>query len=217
MSRTGRFAAITNYRSGPDARRDAPSRGGLVVGFLAGTASPPEYLATVAARGEQYNGFSLLAGHRDRLGWYSNRGDLPDSLEPGLYGLSNALLDTPWPKVTRVKDALHRLLSSGSWDPQALLAVLTESHPALDGELPSTGVGLERERELSPLFIEGEHYGTRSSTVLTIDREGCVELVERTHLPGRKGVSTASFQFEVRGQRCREQITGNRKQETGGD
>lgn len=198
VSRMGRFAALTNYRSSSDGPRDAPSRGSLVTDFLDAVASPREYLDSVSERGADFNGFSLLVAEGDDLGWYSNRDGAPRWLEPGLYGLSNALLDTPWPKVTKIKAALGHLMAADFWNADELLAVLADSHPALDRDLPSTGVGAERERQLSALFIQGEHYGTRSSTVLTIDREQTVAFVERTHVPGHQGVSTVHFEFGVR-------------------
>ena len=195
VTRDARFAALTNYRAGADERRDAPSRGNLVSGFLRCSSPPDQYLDEVAHRGAQYNGFSLVVGDGSRLGWYSNRADAPRMLSPGIYGLSNALLDTSWPRVDNAKRELEQLIARDSWTAQELLAFLDDREPAAEADLPDTGVGPERERWLSPLFITGEHYGTRSSTALVIDEDGRIDFTERSFEAG--GVERSTVHFEL--------------------
>ena len=167
ITRKGRIAAITNYRDPSTIKSDAPSRGGLVSNFLLGQESPLDYLDRLAQKADQYNGFNLIIGEKYELYWYSNRGDGGRCLGPGIYGLSNHLLDTPWPKVTRGKTNMARLLSGGHDPaPEALFGLLLDRHIPDDKSLPDTGVGLQWERVLSPLFITSPHYGTRSSTIL---------------------------------------------------
>jgi len=180
MSRSGRFAALTNYRD--PARHDpcARSRGFLVSGFLRGDTGAMAFLAGVAKEGERYNGFSLLVHDGGTLAFYSNRGGEPEVVAPGVHGLSNHLLDTPWPKVEEGKLELLGLLSRGAATPGALLGLLDRREPVDDGQLPDTGVGRERERVLSPRFIHGEHYGTRCSTVIIADAGGEVLFRERS-------------------------------------
>jgi uncharacterized protein with NRDE domain len=182
VTRSGRIAAITNYRDPTSVRADAPSRGLLVSGFLSGTERPEAYLRQLEQYGRRYNGFNLIAGDQTGLWYLSNRSGGARKLEPGLYGLSNHLLDTPWPKVRNAKAAMSRLLKSGgSPDVEQVLEALKNNRCAPDADLPDTGVGLENERTLSPIFISGADYGTRSSSVLTVDDAGAVTFWERTY------------------------------------
>lgn len=180
VTREGRFAALTNVREPfvappPGAR----SRGGLVAEFLRGRAAPGEYLAGLAP--DTYAGFNLVVGDRSSLWYLSNRSGPARALGPGVYGVSNAALDTPWPKVRRGRENLARLVAAGAASPEAVLALLADRAPAPDAELPDTGVGLVMERVLSPLCVVSPGYGTRSSTALTIHRDGVVEFRERSH------------------------------------
>lgn len=199
VTRDGRWAAITNVRD-PSARiDDAPSRGHLVSEFLTGEAPPAAYLRRVAARGEQYNGFNLLVGTMATCWYYSNRDGSPRRVVPGAHGLSNATLDTPWPKVERSTARLDAALDdagNGRVDPDRLLDLLDDRRCAPDDALPDTGVGRELERVLSPIFIETDGYGTRASSVLLIRRDGHVTFVERT-FNGGTATGTRSFAFDT--------------------
>jgi uncharacterized protein with NRDE domain len=198
ITRTGRLAAITNYRNPASLKKKAPSRGNLVSDYLRGRDDPEDYLRTLAPRAENYNGFSLLVGNARELAFFSNRGGEQSLLAPGIHGMSNHLLDTPWPKVTRGKRALAELLSARADPmPEALLALLHDRSVAADDLLPETGVGLERERLLSPLFIESPDYGTRSSTVIIIDRTGKVTFIERAFGVGGEPWMTSRFDFRI--------------------
>ena len=196
VTRAGRFAAVTNFREAARQNEDAPSRGRLTVDFLLGDEGPRAYLERLARRAAEFNGFNLLAGDAEGLWYFSNRGGGPRELGPGVYGLSNHLLDTPWPKVERGKRALAESLArAGPPDVEELFRVLAESEPAPDASLPDTGVGLERERLLSPLFIRSETYGTRSSTVVLFEEGGRVRFVERAF--GAGGGGEARFEFQT--------------------
>lgn len=199
ITRSGRLAALTNVRAGEPPFPDAPSRGRLVREFLESRVSPARYLAQLEPHASGYNGFNLLLTDGRTLHWYSNRGGAPRELPPGLYGVSNHLLDTPWPKLVRGKRALRTLLEGASIDTEAILALLLDRHSARDEDLPDTGVGLDRERMLSPMFIETATYGTRSSTALIVDRGGRARLSERIHEPGRPATTTASYELPTDG------------------
>jgi len=194
MTRTGRVAALTNYRDPASLKAGAPSRGRLVVDYLRGRENPAAYLDGIAPAGG-YNGFNLLVGNPDELFCFSNRGGR-HRVEPGIHGLSNRLLDTPWPKVERGKEALAALLKKGKPTPEKMLDLLADQSRPPEGSLPDTGVGLEWERILSPLFIVSPVYGTRSSTVLLVDRSGEVTFVERTFNNGADP-RTPRFSFSV--------------------
>ena len=198
ITRQGRIAAVTNYRDPSVPRNGTLSRGELVKDFLAGDAPIEAYLGDVSARGHLYNGFILIAGNVERLLWYSNRGPGVEAIAPGVHGLSNHLLDTPWPKILRARQALSSLLGA---DEAALTAglfeVLADPNQAPDHELPDTGIGLQRERELSSVFVHGALYGTRASTVLLVNRSGRVTMIERSFGPRGRPAGEVAQRFEL--------------------
>lgn len=199
ITRQGRIAAITNYRDPATIRTNAPSRGKLVSDFLLGDESPLEYLDNLAREKDRYDGFNLVVGVMDQLYWFSNRGEGgPRELSPGIYGLSNRLLDTPWPKVTRSKDAMADLLS-GQKIPSSekLFQMLLDPTIANDDQLPDTGVGMEWERILSPIFITSPTYGTRSSTIILIDWHNSVTFTERTFNSDQGHPTTLEYKFPI--------------------
>jgi len=176
----GRFAALTNIRD-PGQPLGPRSRGELVAGYLQGELGVEAYLDQVASRSKQYSGFNLLVGDERQLGYLHAREAAPRLLAPGVYGLSNAGLDTPWPKLVKARHGLERLLDAA--EPQQLLTLLADAEPASDGELPETGVGLATEKLLSSVFIASQNYGTRASTVLIVDDQGIRRLIERSFGP----------------------------------
>jgi uncharacterized protein with NRDE domain len=194
VTEAGRWAAVTNHRDPSGERRDAPSRGALVADYLTGSEPPEAYLARVAERAGEYNGFNLLVGEGSRVLWLSNRAPAGAPLAPGVHGLSNALLDTPWPKVVRGTAELERLLSAPDLDAGPLLDAMLDRTLAADHELPATGVGTERERALSSRFILTPGYGTRSSTALLLDRAGTLRFVERSYRPGTQEYEERTFE-----------------------
>ena len=198
ITRQGRIAAITNYRDPASMKTNAPSRGRLVSGFLLGQESPERFLKGLAQEKDRYNGFNLIIGEKDQLYWFSNRGDGAQKLSPGLYGLSNRLLDTPWPKVTRSKEAMARLLSRQKNPPQdKLFHMLEDRTIARDEQLPDTGVGMEWERILSPIFITSPTYGTRSSTVILIDHNNGVTFTEKTFNSDPEHATSVQYEFKI--------------------
>lgn len=198
ITRDGRIAAVTNYRAGYTPRDALRSRGELVSRFLIGSDSAAGYLAQVATRGDEYNGFSLIAGDLDALYFLSNRGDGVERIPRGVHGLSNHLLDTPWPKVERGKRAMHNLLQAGEHAlVSGLFDFLADRTPAHDQALPDTGVGLQRERELSPAFISGERYGTRASTLVLVRGDGEVLFHERSFGAAGRALGEVSSRFHM--------------------
>lgn len=180
VSVAGHMAAVTNYRDGLSRVKAPRSRGELTANFLGGNEGPRSYLDRVAPGSGSFGGFSLLVGDRDRLYCFSNRASGIEELLPGVHGLSNHLLNTPWPKVLRGKQRVTALLKAGEGELVGeLFEALTDRATAPDAELPDTGVGVQRERELSPAFIAGVHYGTRASTVLLLSRNREVIFIER--------------------------------------
>lgn len=199
VTRTGRLAALTNYREPGVTLPDAPTRGALVADFLTGTQAPSAYLEDVRRRADRYHGFNLLVGDTQELYYFGNRAAGIRALAPGLYGLSNHLLDTPWPKIVRGTKALAATLDADVIDPETLFAFLVDARQAPDQDLPETGVGVARERALSSIFIESPNYGTRASTIVLMDEEGHVAFIERTYAPNAAAspLTTRRFDFEI--------------------
>ena len=196
VTKHGRFAAITNFRDPGNHRADAPSRGRLVSAFLRAAIAPTAYLEQLGPDASAYNGFSLLVGDRTSLAYFSNREGRIRDLEPGIYGLSNHLLDVQWPKVQLGKRRLAAWLHDDR-RPEALLALLDDTRAAPDAALPRTGVSPEWERRLSSLRIIGEGYGTRSSTALVIGSAGEIRFAERSF--GEDGAESGVAQFSIAG------------------
>ena len=196
VSRTGRFAVVTNYREPMEEGRGPRSRGELVAAYLEGDADPMDYASGVAGRGGDYGGFNLLVGDPGRLAYVSNRGRGPETLGPGTYGLSNHLLDTPWPKLARTRERFAAALGAGP-SPGALVDMLGDRAPAPDDELPSTGLDLGWERLLSPPFITSPLYGTRCTTVVRMARDGRVDFTERRFDAGGRAAGESRFEFRT--------------------
>ena len=202
ITRDGRFSAITNFRDpGFVQMEGAPSRGALVADFLRGDAGAEAYAREVAECAARYNGFNLLVEDAGGLFYLSNRAEGVRRLEPGVYGISNHLLDTPWPKVVRAKRSMADVLAragegADGWD-SGLWEMLADRVVAADDDLPDTGVGAERERLLSPPFIATDVYGTRASTVLTVAADGEVHFVERSAAPGQEGWTESRHAFRI--------------------
>lgn len=181
VTRGGRFGALTNVRDLSSLRPDAPTRGMLVRAFLLSETSTEEYLSKLDTA--PYNAFNLLLSDGETLGFLNSQEGRPRLLGPGVYGLSNGTLDEPWPKVVRGRAGFGALLEGeDDVDHEVLVRLMHDPSGAADSDLPDTGVGLERERMLAPLFISGSTYGTRATTVVTLSEAGG-ELTERTYGP----------------------------------
>jgi uncharacterized protein with NRDE domain len=196
VTRTGRFAALTNYRDPEQRRVGVPSRGALVTSMLESGASVAEGLAHLRAVGGDYNGFNLIFSDGERLGIYESVRGTGRELGPGVYGLSNHLLDTPWPKVQNAKTRLAAALL-GLTDTAPLLDLLRDDRPACDAQLPRTGVSLEWERLLSSAFVRAPDYGTRCSTIIRIERRGRAYFDEWSWDSVGSNIGRTSLQFEL--------------------
>lgn len=197
ITKQGRFAAITNFRDLNNYKKDAPSRGNLTLDFLVNDISPVVYYNKLKPTLNEFNGFNLLLGNVDELYYFSNKTEGLQKLEHGIHGISNAILDTPWPKVKKSKRQLKHLIEQGDIHPWEVLNLLDDTSSAKDEELPDTGVGLDLERMLSPIFIKSEKYGTRSSTIVTIDTDNNVRFVEKTYFANTGRFSNKDFNFII--------------------
>lgn len=179
-----RFAALTNIRE-PEAPQPL-SRGELVSDYLAGSQSPAAYIQQLVDKAGQYSGFNLLTGDANELWFLHSRTPVPRLLAPGIYGLCNASLDTPWPKLVRLRSAFSQLPRD---DDAALFNLMQDTWRPADAMLPDTGMSLTIERTLSSIFIRGDEYGTRATSLLRMDTGG-ITLTERSFAPG--GIDTGS-------------------------
>src|SRR5580704_7661841 len=197
MTRTGRFAALTNYRDPEQRRPGTPSRGTLVASILMSGDSLEQSLEHLRGVSADYNGFSLLFSDGERLAIYESARGSGRVLGPGIYGLSNHLLDTPWPKVQTAKSRLSRALSESATT-DAVLELLRDDEPAPDEQLPRTGLSLSWERLLSSAFVRAPDYGTRCSTVVRIDesRQACFDEWTWDAAGARTGAVSLQFELE---------------------
>ena len=194
VHRDGRFAAVTNYR---DARRENAglrSRGDLVTGFLDADAGAIEYLESIDSGA--YAGFNLVVSDGHSAGYLSNRGAGLRELPSGIYGLSNATLDDPWSKVTRTKARLAALIDTDDVNESSLLRMLDDREKASADEVETNGLSFTMAHTLTAPFIVHPEYGTRCSTVMTIDDAGSVRFVERRFTPDGRTSGESKFAFE---------------------
>jgi uncharacterized protein with NRDE domain len=197
MTKSGRICMVTNFRDLRNINPNAPSRGKLVTDFLLDKISAEAYLQKVETHAKKYNGFSLIAGTVDSLHYLSNYKDGLILLNSGLFGLSNHLLETPWPKVEKGKKEIQTLLKSQIIHAEDLFKVLSDESISADDLLPDTGVGLDLERTLSPAFIRSPGYGTRSCTVILVNYQNHVLFHERVFAPETSTFSDHVFQYTI--------------------
>jgi uncharacterized protein with NRDE domain len=180
ITKNGRFAAITNYRNIKAIKKDAVSRGKIVTDFLSGTSSPEFYSKGLSDSANQYNGYSLIFGSKSEIYFFSNQTKKLIKVESGIHGLSNHLLDTPWFNVKRGKEMLKQTIEKGNNFIDELFALLYDKVTAPENELPDTGLEKDVERKISSIFVETHNYGTRSSTVILIDKNDKVTFAEKS-------------------------------------
>lgn len=197
ITKQGRFAALTNYRNPAHMASGKTTRGEIITNYLTETSSPWDFIATIHENKVSYNGFNLILGNPDQLVYYNNIDGNTVDIPPGTHGLSNHFLNTPWPKVTKGKEMLHNyVIKHEVIQVDKLFAILSNEEVAEDVNLPETGIDLELERQLSPLFIKTEQYGTRCSTVLLIDHENNLTFLERTFNNGLF-IKEKKFEFQI--------------------
>ncbi|MEP2025140.1 MAG: NRDE family protein [Reichenbachiella sp.] len=180
VTKTGKFAALTNYRDPSQINDQAPSRGDLTKDFLTQSYSPKDYLEKIKAAKIPFNGFNLLVGDHESLWYYNNLNCNITELSPGIYGLSNALLNDSWPKVENGKKKISQLIHQDLLKTDDLLEIVQDRSIAQNDQLPSTGIPLDWERALSAMFISTENYGTRCSSAL-LKKGNQFDFKEKTH------------------------------------
>ena len=185
ITTSGCFAALTNYRDPSSFKAEARSRGYLVKDYLNSNMAPETYAADLVDGGSAYNGFNLLMGTCQSMYHYSNREQIIRKVPAGIHGLSNALLNTPWPKVSKGIKELSNLLQHDDIKAEQLFAMMADREQPDDQDLPRTGVSLEMERMLAPMFVISPNYGTCLTTVILVERNHNFQFWERTFINGQ--------------------------------
>ncbi len=193
VHRSGKFAAVTNYRDSDSSKRGKRSRGHLVSEYLQGDLTPNEYLKTL--QGDDFAGFNVLVSDGQTLAYLSNRSEISGELPPGVYGLSNASLDTPWEKVERSKNKLEGLIDAGAVNETSLLRVLGDQDKGPVDEVKPSRLPFATAHAITAPFIVLPEYGTRCSTVVLADQDGRWSLLERRFAAdgSKNGESRYSF------------------------
>jgi uncharacterized protein with NRDE domain len=197
ITKQGRFAAVTNYRDLKNIKENAPSRGMLTLDFLNDNISAEKYYKNIKPSLQDYNGFNLILGSVDELFYFSTKTHGIKKLDPGIYGLSNATLNTDWPKVKKSRDVLSVLLKNDEIHPWELLSILNDTRKAKEEDLPDTGIGMEWEKILSSIFIQSPKYGTRCSTAVVVDIDNNFRLAEKTFFGNQGAFSNKDFSFTI--------------------
>ena len=198
MSTSGKISMLTNYRDLKNIKPIAPSRGQLVSDYLKSSQTAEAYMQSVESDGNKYNGFNLIVGNAEELWYYSNYRNGITKFTPGFYGISNHLLESPWPKVLIGKQKIAPALQKNDVDPERIFEILYDDHVADDDQLPDTGLPLERERALSSMFIKTPNYGSRCSTVVLVDKSNAVLFTERVYDLETFKYKTNTFTFSIR-------------------
>lgn len=197
ITRKGRFAAVTNYRDMKLLKENAVSRGGLVTDFLTSGLSPVKFGSGLIGTADQYNGYNLIFSDLDTLYYFSNQTKRLTKLSAGVYGLSNHLIDTPWPKVIKSKESFLEVTSDEKIKTDDLFKILSDEKEAPDDQLPDTGLSRELEKAVSPIFIKSDRYGTRSSTVILVNSLNEVLFIEKSLDTQNKSWVESRFEFKL--------------------
>jgi len=197
ITKNGRFAAITNYRDMKLIKEDVLSRGSIVTDFLLGTSSPELYSKGLADSADLYNGYGLIFGNKSELFFFSNQTKKINKIEAGIHGLSNHLLNTPWFKVKRGKELLKKAIDNKATLVDDLFIMLSDKTLSPEKELPDTGLSKDIEKSISSIFVETPDYGTRSSTVILIDKNDNVTFIEKSLNTEDKKWEINAYKFKL--------------------
>jgi len=195
INKNGKWAALTNYRDMNKLKPNPPSRGDLVLNFLKSESTAKKYLENLKEKAPMYDGFNLLTGDNKGVFHFSNVTNKITLIKPGVYGLSNALLNTPWPKLENAKSELALHIKAENLNRDTLFNILTDQQKADESQLPETGLTKEMEKAISSIFISTDDYGTRCSSLLFIDMEGNIDFTERSYIPGTNDMEEVRFAF----------------------
>jgi len=198
VTKNGKLGALTNYRDLKNIKEEAPTRGSIVTDYLTDSKPAPVFLETLDENAEDFNGFNVLAGTPDSFFHYSNETRNITEIESGIHGISNAVLNTPWPKVEKAEEDLRNALNSDHIDTEELFTLLKSKKTYPPEVLPDTGLPDHKEKEVSAAYIKTEDYGTRCSTIILMDHTGEITFMERTYDPKTEDITTEKhYNFQI--------------------
>ncbi len=197
INKTGKIGMLTNYRDLRNLKDNAPSRGKLVMDYLTNGHKPGEYINEIKPIANKFNGFNLLIGYPEQLLYFSNYGNGVEKVPKGIVGISNHLLESPWPKVQKGKEKLKSLIDAEKLNAESFFHMLQDDTHAPDEQLPDTGLDLERERAVSSMFIKYPGYGSRCSTVIMINSYNEVYFAERVYNTENFSFDTNVYKFQI--------------------
>lgn len=196
INKQNRFTALTNHRDPSRIIENAPSRGDLTLDFLKNEVSEENYYKEKLNALNLYNGFNLLVGSFNKMSYFNNVDGKYKEISSGIYGLSNAVLDTPWPKLTKAKNAFTKLVAETNPEIEQFYQMLQDKTLAGDDELPQTGVPYEWEKAISAIYIEKGNYGTCCSTIVTVTHEGAGKIHELSYPVGDRKAEEKIIEFD---------------------
>jgi uncharacterized protein with NRDE domain len=197
ITKNGKFAALTNYRDMSKIKANAPTRGKLVTNFLLENIEPENYSKSLLDKADNYNGYNLIFGNVQKLFYFSNISKDFTEVKKVIHGLSNHLLNTPWPKVVKAKEKFEMLLKQMQIREEQIFNLLYDNTTFEENLLPQTGLSIEMEKLVSPIFTITENYGTRSSTVILIDNDNNVSFTEKSYNNKSENFNTSHFDFKL--------------------
>lgn len=199
INKSGRFIAITNYRDPENERKDTLSRGELSNEFLNTEIDISSFVTKISKDKNKYNGYNLLLSDDsfENFHHYSNVSDQLSKIKNGIHGLSNHLLNTPWPKVLKAKNSLKNTVKSKNVDIQEMIEILKNADVAPENSLPQTGISFDLEKKLSPVFISMKGYGTRCSTAILVSNNNDVTFKEVSYNEKMKIISEKEFDIQL--------------------
>ncbi len=200
INKNGRFIAITNFRDPNNEKNNARSRGELSNEFLSQNLDVSTFLSDVSKNKHHYNGFNLLLSDDcfDSMYHYSNISDQSSKIIDGIHGLSNHLLDTPWPKIQSGKNYLSSIIKSESIDMYEIIEILKSNKKAPDNLLPETGISYDLEKKLSPVFISMKGYGTRCSTVVLVNTNNELSFLEVSYDEQKRVIREQKYELQLK-------------------
>ncbi len=196
INRVGHLAAVTNYRDPISYQKNKASRGQIPVNFLSEKMPAETYVEELSKQSGNFNGFNLLALDQESLVHYNNQNGNPSKLDDGIHAVSNATLNTPWPKVVRAKELFESVIG-GNFSHDDLITMMGDDKTADPQDLPDTGIPKDLEEAVSAMCIRTEKYGTCSTTAISLSHDGEVQFTEKSYPVGKRIEGVKRFSFKV--------------------
>ncbi|XOV92384.1 MAG: NRDE family protein [Bacteroidota bacterium] len=196
INKFGHLAAVTNFRDPINYQNNKASRGQIPINFLNKETTAVKYIAHLRKQANNFNGFNLISLDKEKLIHYNNQLGEETEISDGIHAISNASLDTPWPKVLRAKEKFNKVISA-EFSHDDLIELMSDGQTADPRDLPDTGIPKDLEEAVSAICIRTEKYGTCSTTAITISHEGEVQFTEKSYPVGKRTEGVVRFTFAI--------------------